>query len=337
MEPQVWRVCEELKKHIDLEARYLLAVSGGADSLALLDAMTLVFADKLDSMAVCHVEHGIRGEEALKDAELVRSFCEARRVKQVCYHVDAPSYAEQKGLSLEAAARELRYAKLEEAAQALGASAVITAHHADDQAETVLWKLLRGAGSEGLSGMQRRSKIGSLTLLRPFLALSRKEIEEYCKIRKLVYCTDSTNADLDYTRNRIRNKLLPALEKGYNPSIRATLVREAELLAEEQEALSFCAEKYLQDAKFCGIVKLEELGEAHWVSAKRLAELPSALRKHILRALFFARGGKELSYERTQALDKLCLAGTGGKKVQLGDGLEALYKNHKIFIYKGEN
>ena len=337
MEPQVWKVVREIKRYLDLDACYLLAVSGGADSLAMADAMTLIFAGKLDRLKICHVEHGIRGDEAVRDAKAVEQFALARGVSFVCCHVDVPSYAKAEGLTLEEAARKLRYAKLVAEAQAFGAKVIVTAHQADDQAETVLWKLLRGAGSEGLSGMRINSRLGELTLLRPLLSLTRKDMEAYCQTRNIVYCTDSTNEDTHYTRNRIRNELLPYLEKEYNPALRLVLVREAEILAEEEKALSFCAEKYLQDASFCGIVKLEELGEAHWVNAQRLGELPAALRKRILRALFFARGGKELSYERTQALDKLCLAGTGGKKVQLGEGLEALYKKHKIFIYKGEN
>ena len=337
MVPQVWKVVREIKKYLNPEERYLLAVSGGADSLALADAMTLVFAGRPDRLKICHVEHGIRGDEAMHDAELVEKFAEEHQLSFVCYHEDVPEYARIKGMTIEEAARQVRYAKLVEAAQNFSAKIIVTAHQADDQAETVLWKLLRGAGSDGLSAMQVRSNLGALTLLRPLLGLTREDIEAYCLARNIVYCTDSTNGDTHYTRNRIRNKLLPYLEREYNPAIRAALVREAEILAEEQEALSFCTEKYLQDESFCGIVKLEKLGEAHWVDAKRLGELPSAMRKRILRALFFASGGKELSYERTQALERLCYAGEGGKIVQLGAGLEALYKKHKIFIYQGEN
>lgn len=332
MDPRVWKVCQELKKYMEPEKRYVLAVSGGADSLALADAAALVFKEKAANLRICHVEHGIRGEEALRDAELVESFCQERGLSFVCHHVEVPKYAQSHNCSIEEAARVLRYEKLVQESLDFGAKAVVTAHQADDQAETILWKFLRGAGADGLSGMHYESVLGPTKLLRPLLALSRVDLEAYCRARNLSYCEDSTNADVTYTRNRIRKELLPYLEREFNPGIKATLRREAEVLAEEQECLQQLAEKYLQDTSFCGIV---EARNAFWLNAKALQELPSALRKRILRKAVFLMGCKELSYERTLALDKLCMAGIGGKMVQLGFGLEALYRNKKIFINKG--
>lgn len=332
-EPLVWKLFREIKKYLEPSKRYCLAVSGGADSLALADAAWLAFADSTANLRVCHVEHGIRGAEALQDAQLVADFCRERKLDFVCHHVDVPSYAKEKGCSIEEAARSLRYAKLLEEAERFQAEAIVTAHQADDQAETVLWKLLRGAGMDGLSGMQAAASLGSVQLLRPFLEVSRAELEQYCELRGLHYCVDSTNSDVTYTRNRIRRELLPYLAREFNPNIKETLLREAKVLAEEQECLQHLAEKYLQDSSFCGMVEDEK---GLWLSGRLLSELPAALRKRILRLVFFRLGGKELSYERTLALDRLCREGTGGKLVQLPSGFVARYYKKKIFIGKGE-
>jgi len=332
MDAKIWTVCQEIKKYMPLNQRYLLAVSGGADSLTLADAALLVFDKEKANLKVCHVEHGIRGQEALEDAKVVEEYCRKHELGFVCRHVDVPQYAAKNSCSLEEAARKLRYLCLLEEAEGFNAEIIVTAHQADDQAETVLWKLLRGAGADGLCGMQTIGTIGNKRLLRPFLELKRKVLEDYCRIRNLQYCEDSTNFDSSYTRNRIRRNLLPFLEREFNPSIKDVLVREARLLLEDQNCLQQLVEKYLQDTSFCGIVEAEN---TIWLNAKRLGELPTALRKRILREAFFRIGGKELSYERTLAVEGLCLSGIGGKLIQLTDGIQALYKNKKIFIYKG--
>lgn len=327
--PAVWKVQTELKKLLQLEARYVLAVSGGADSLALADAALEVFNAVKGNLLICHVEHGIRGAEALADAELVRRFCAERGAEFLCCHVDALAYAKEQGLSLEDAARRLRYAKLNEACADFGACAVVTAHQADDQAETVLWKLLRGAGTDGLSGMQKVAIQGELTILRPLLDLTRADIEAYCQAKGLQYCQDSSNEDLHYTRNRIRRELLPYLEKNFNSAVKETLVREANLLSETEECMEMLTQEILRDNELCewqqGFVEL---------NAKRLMAKPLALRKRVLRAVYFELGGSELSYERTEALAKLCENATGGKLIQLPGGIRAVYEKKKIRIFR---
>ena len=325
--PVVWKVRQELKKSLKLDQCYVLAVSGGADSLALADGTSSIFEEKSDALLVCHVEHGIRGEEALADARLVESFCKDRGLNFICRHVAAKEYAESEGLSLEEAARKLRYQVLEQECQSFGAVAVVTAHQADDQAETVLWRLLRGAGSDGLCGMQPEVSQGNTSIIRPFLELTRADIEAYCLERKLDFCLDSTNNDIHYTRNRIRKELLPYLEKYFNPAIKPTLVREAKLLAEDQQCLDVLARQYLQDRSFC-----EVIAEGYSIDSAKLVKLPTAMRKRILRKVYFDLGGKELSYERTLALEKLCLQGTGGKIIQLPGALQAVYKKKKIYL-----
>lgn len=327
IDPAVWKVREELKKVLQLDMKYVLAVSGGADSLALADAAADVFGEAKAQFLVCHVEHGIRGAEALSDAEAVKRFCAGKGLDYVCQHVEAKKYADEAGLTLEEAARKLRYGVLKQQVEAFGAVGVVTAHQADDQAETVLWKLLRGAGADGLSGMQQQTLQDGLLVIRPLLQLSRADIEAYCKLQQLQYCEDSTNNDVTYTRNRIRKELLPYLEKHFNPAVKLALVREAQLLAEDQQCLEALAECYLQDKSLC-----EEVAEGYSVNVPKLLDLPAGMRKRILRKLYFSLGGKELSYERTLALENLCLQGTGGKVIQLPGELQAVYKKKKIYL-----
>ncbi len=335
IEPDVWKILEAIKAYLLPTERYLLAVSGGADSMALADAAATVFAGRLEQLSVCHVEHGIRGQEALLDAELVERFCRERGLGFSCCHVAVPAYAAQNGYTMEEAARRLRYAALAAEAAKLGARAVVTAHQADDQVENLLWKLLRGAGTDGLSGMRTVSRYGELVILRPLLEFNRKDLEQYCRLRGLQFCTDSSNADPAYTRNRIRNRLLPYLEQEYNPAVREALLHASHTLAEEQECLQRFVEKHLQDSTFCGILDKDTARPVWWLAAPALKRLPVALRKRILREICFSLGIEHLSYERTNALDKLCLTGVGGKLVQLPEGITASYRNKKIYIAKG--
>ena len=335
IEPGVWKILEAIKACLLPREHYLLAVSGGADSLALADAAATVYAGKLKLLSVCHVEHGIRGQEALRDAEIVEHFCRERGLSFSCCHVAVPEYASRNGYTLEEAARKLRYEALAAEAGRVGARAVVTAHQADDQVENFLWKLLRGAGADGLSGMKSVSHYGALVILRPLLEFNRNDLEQYCKLRGLQFCTDSSNADPAYTRNRIRNRLLPYLEQEYNPAVREALLHASHTLAEEQECLQTFVEKHLQDSTFCGMLNRDTNNPVWWIAAPALKRLPPALRKRILRELCFAMGVEYLSYERTNALDRLCTTGTGGKLVQLPEGITASYRNKKIFIAKG--
>lgn len=319
--PVVKKVYNALKLHIPCGSSLVIAVSGGADSMALADGVEQLFSEGYCQPYVLHVEHGLRGDEALADAELVRKFCEAKGLPFTCVHVDVNAYANLHKLSTEEAARKLRYAALEEQAQVLQADFIVTAHHSDDQAETVLLKLLRGAGTEGLSGMQVRSG----KILRPFLHLTREHLECYCALQNISYCYDSTNDDLHYTRNKIRRELLPYLEKNYNPAIKKALVQSAEILQEDDACLNQMAQE-----KFQALANCTDAGVILKVS--KWEEVPAALRKRILRQAYFLAGGKELGYRHTEALDVLCLRKTSGKYLKLPQKMIASYNRGKLLI-----
>ena len=180
--------------------------SGGADSVCLLSVLWDLAAVLGITVKAVHVNHNLRGEEALRDEKFCEMFCKEREIPFKAVSVDVPAFQKERGLSLEEAARILRYEVLEKEA---GEGPVATAHHADDQAETVLLNLLRGTGLLGLRGME--SKRGPV--IRPLLPFSKDEILSYIDSHGLSFVTDSTNLENDAARNRIRNVILPELKK----------------------------------------------------------------------------------------------------------------------------
>lgn len=207
--------------------RILLAVSGGIDSMCMADLFHEVFGK--DSFAIAHCNFHLRGEESDGDESLVRAWAESRGIQVHFRSFDTVSYAEEMGMSIEMAARELRYRWFAEVCREGGYVAVAAAHHSDDNAETLLLNLVRGTGMKGLCGMKPVSPLpyceDRICLMRPMLTFSRKQIEGYVFAGKVPYREDSSNASLDYRRNRIRHKVFPSLRK-LNPSFVKTLNRE---------------------------------------------------------------------------------------------------------------
>jgi len=215
----------------------VLAVSGGADSMCLADAVLAVASRLALRPLIAHLDHGLRGEASAADAEFVRAFAAAHQAPFVLGHADVRALGREHKQSIEVAAREARYRFLARTAQDHGARLVSLAHHADDQAETVLLRLIRGAGLKGLCGMRVHAPLPTaphLIAVRPLLRISRADIEQYCRERQLQPRHDATNDQLHYARNRVRHELLPFLER-YNPNIRATLVRLADTVASDLE------------------------------------------------------------------------------------------------------
>ena len=301
---------------------YLIAVSGGADSLALADICSELSKEGFAQFTVCHVEHGLRGEESVRDLAFVKKFCEDRGLPFAAVHVNALSFAKENKLSMEEAARILRYQALREIKEKVGAKKILTAHQADDQAETILWRLLRGAGLEGLSGMNQEQA----DVLRPLLDVTRQEIISYLAAKGLEYCEDSSNANIYFTRNKIRQELLPYLANNYNVKIKESLARTAKLLQEDANCLEHLAEEdyakdLLQDEEFC-------------FDAKKLREQDPAICKRVLRLAVFRLGLGELDYERTQALYELVDRNNGNKIIELPQGYSANLKNNKLHFSK---
>ena len=263
----------------------LCAVSGGADSMCLLH---LLWSRGDLRLTAAHFEHGLRGEESLRDAAFVERFCREREIPFVMEHGDVAAWAREHGKGIEESARLLRYAFLERQADCLGCRWIATAHNADDNAETLLLNLCRGAGAAGLGGIPpRRGK-----LIRPLLSCTREEILDYLRRQGVEHVEDSSNESDRFRRNLLRHQVMPVLRE-INPAFSAAAARTAGLLRQDEDCLAALAEEYLQDAYDGESLGLEEFCALHPAIASRVLRKlsPQSLeREHVEAALRFCRG-----------------------------------------------
>ena len=214
--------------------RLLVGLSGGADSVALL----LLLLDAGAEVAAVHVNHGLRGADSDGDERFVRALCERLQVPLTCYRANPP---ENPG---ENWAREIRYGFFQQAMQACGADALVLAHHLDDQAETLLLHLLRGAGLNGLTGMAGETSRDGIRILRPLLGYTRAELRAYLQGKNQPWREDASNADARYLRNALRNELLPLMEQ-LAPGAAARIAQTADLLREDEAVLAEMTNAFL--------------------------------------------------------------------------------------------
>ncbi|MCB9453227.1 MAG: tRNA lysidine(34) synthetase TilS [Anaerolineaceae bacterium] len=223
---------QTIQKHnlIPQHTLVVVAVSGGADSLALLHILQELRPRLECDLHVATLDHGLRGADGAADAHFVAATAAAWGLPVTIGNTNVPALMEQTGQGVETSARQARYAFLAGVARDVGASLVATAHHADDQAETILLHLLRGSGLRGLRGMAFHAALPGfpeITLVRPLLATSRTEIETYCREHHLTPRHDATNQDTTLLRNHIRHDILPQLQT-INPQIVPTLMNLSE-------------------------------------------------------------------------------------------------------------
>lgn len=298
----------------------LVACSGGADSTALLLSMReLLMEGRIGGLFAAHLNHGIRGESAERDQRFCESLCGELGIPIAVETADVPAYAKAHGQTLEQAAREVRYAFLERARAAFGADVVFTAHHRDDQAETVLLHLLRGASAAGLGGMKPRN--GSIA--RPLLNASREDILAYLDERGANYCEDETNADNGAARNRIRNELLPLL-KTYNPAVAEALCKSAALLAEDEAYLTVLANEAEQ-----------KLTAGDGLNREILRELPAPISSRVVKKRLLALDGNvaEADIRRVCSL----AAAKTGTRIELPGGFAAWTDADALYIGRYPN
>ena len=221
--------------------RVLCAVSGGADSMCLLHVLFSNRESLGITVAAAHFNHCLRGGESERDCAFVTSFCEEHRIPLLSERGDAAAFARSSGMGIEESARTLRYEFLSRAAEKLGCTVVATAHNLEDNAETVLFHLVRGSASEGLAGIPPvRGNV-----IRPLLGVSRKEIEAYLEEHHIPFVTDSSNLSDDYTRNKLRHQVLPVLAS-VNPAFSEAVFRSGELLRQDTACLDALAEDFIR-------------------------------------------------------------------------------------------
>lgn len=221
----------------------VVGLSGGADSCALLHFLVSIRDEYSLDIYACHVNHGIRGEEAERDEHFAEDFCKMLGVKLFTLHADVIGEAKRRGIGTELCGREIRYAFFEETAAKYGAR-IATAHTASDNAETILLKLTRGSGIQGLCGIPPVRD----NIIRPLIESSRDDIENYCFRHGISYVTDSTNLTREYTRNKLRLDVVPVL-KGINPSLENSLTAFSDRMREAYSYIRKNAVRLLSEAK----------------------------------------------------------------------------------------
>lgn len=269
-----------MSKPIDAIAKYhmleqgdavVVGVSGGADSVALLHV--LVNSPLALRITAVHVNHNLRGQDALKDEEYVQELCRRWNVPLKTVSVNAAEYAQEHGYTVEEAGRLLRRSAFEDTAKALGGAKIATAHQRDDLCETVLHNILRGCGITGLRGILPVNG----NYIHPLIDTPRCEIENYLQEHKIAWRQDASNKDSTYTRNRIRNQLLPYLKKHFNPNVEEALLRLSSISREEDEWLQQIALSTLQS------ITLEKLEQSIILDKAQFCTFPKALQRRILR------------------------------------------------------
>ncbi|MDF1545918.1 MAG: tRNA lysidine(34) synthetase TilS, partial [bacterium] len=240
------RVLKQIRKNrlIEPGQRLLVALSGGPDSVALLRLLCSIKEEWRLKVAAVHINHLIREGASDADESFCRNLCENWEVELISDRADIPALAAKWKMSVEQAARKYRYQLFERLATDEGFDRVLLGHHADDQAETVLFRLIRGSGRTGLVGMSPKRSI----YVRPLLQQSKADILEYLRANELDFCIDESNSDISYRRNFIRQKLIPLIEENLNPSVRELLAETADTFSSEEVYLAAIARSAIEKA-----------------------------------------------------------------------------------------
>lgn len=309
--------------HLSRTARYLVGVSGGRDSIALLHGLLDAGFKRL---IVCHLNHGLRGRAAAADARFVATLAVELGLELESEKIDVAALAKESGQSLETAARNARYACFAQVARKRRCRSLLLAHHADDQAETFLFNLFRGTGRAGLGGMspdsERTFEGIRLRLLRPMLGIWRREIDAYIKDRKLRFREDASNQETEFTRNRIRHDLLPVLDRIFARDVRGAVWRTAVILRAEEEWLTTLAG--------------EETGAE--LAVVELRGQPVAQQRRRILAWLRRNAVPDAGFEEVESVRSLLES--GGKrapaKVNLPGNWHARRREKRLFLERGK-
>jgi tRNA(Ile)-lysidine synthase len=301
----------------------LLALSGGVDSVVLTDLLLTLRSELAIQVGAAHLNHRIRGDEADRDEDFVKNMCRERQI--ICHssRQDVHQYGRQHKKSLETAARECRYQFLKSVASENHFNKIATGHSASDQVETIIDHWLRGSGVRGLSGMPPLQG----EIIRPLLFATRKEIDHYAQENGLQFCQDSSNADLNFKRNRIRHLLLPMLQQHFNPNMPATLLRMGNIMREIDGYLAREAEAALQNC-----VK-------HKTPSKIILDIHQYLayfniiKKYMLLCAFseLAGGTRYITFDMFDRIETLVYNRLTGSHLQISEDAE-LYVNRDELV-----
>jgi len=297
--------------------KLIVAVSGGADSVAMLHLLLDAGYRKL---VVAHFNHRLRGKASAGDAAFVEKLASGLELSFEGSSTDVKAKAKVGKLSIETAARDARYEFLASVAKKHRTHSIVLAHHADDQVETCLFNFLRGSGISGLSGMKPHSKRTiegvRIQLHRPLLGTTKRELLDYLKERKLPYREDATNAVAEASRNKLRLKVIPLIEECFGSSFRTSIVRNARMLADEED--------------FLALISLP-IAASETLPVKLLRELHPALRRRVLHGWLRNQGVEEPGFAEVERVASL-LETNGPAKVNLPGNRHARRRSGILFI-----
>ena len=333
METMLNKIAENIKQFhmIKKGDRIVVGVSGGADSVCLLSVLQKLYGSKDISLFVVHINHGLRGTEADEDEAFVKELCNRMKVECFSYSFNVKQIAASQGISEEEAGRNVRYQSFLEVCHSQKCNKIAVAHNKNDNAETFLFHLFRGSGLKGLSGIAPIRQLSSdkeeITVIRPLNCVERSEIENYLKEERLLYRTDSTNRTDDYTRNKIRNRILTYAKTEINQNAVNNIYETAGRLREAQE---FIEEQVKLSYRNCVIE-----GEIEFrLKLKEFQETVAILQKGIVRNAFEKLVGnlKDLESKHIDAVLTL-LQKQVGRSVHLPYGMVAERGYEEILIY----
>jgi tRNA(Ile)-lysidine synthase len=305
--------------------KLVVAVSGGPDSVCMLYILADLRRELGVELHVAHLNHRLRGKDSEADAAYVAGLARRLGLPTTVASRDVEAYRKKKRISLEEAAREVRYDFLAETAKTTGATRVAVGHTADDHIETILMHLLRGSGTRGLRGLRPLTAYGDLTIIRPLLSLSRRDTLTYCRQHRLKPRRDASNFSPEPLRNRIRHNLLPELRK-YNPQVAETLLRTAAIASDDLDYIES------ESARIWKEVAREEKG-AVIIDKKVMTALPAALQRHLLRrAIGEVRGSlKDIEAGHIEAILN-ALGKPAGKAIGLPSGLNFTIESDRYVL-----
>ncbi len=307
--------------------RVLVALSGGPDSVALLYGLLALRPEYKLKLCAAHLNHKLRGAESDQDEKFAKELASRLGLKFFSKSVDVRKEAKKRKLSIEEAAREVRYGYLEQLADRIGADKIAVGHQADDQAETFLMRLLRGAGAAGLSGIQaKRGRI-----IRPLIQIKRVEIEKFLKTHRIAYRLDSSNYLTDYYRNKVRLLLLPKIKEEFNPRIVDSLNRAADIISLQHEYVEKKSEQIL------GQIGKTRKGKTV-IGLKKFAGYDPCLQREMIRLCVRDLGGdiKRLSFELVDRALDLIRQKRSGRRIGLDKDIWFETGSNQVVFFREE-
>ena len=324
-------VLKTIKKYNLIESgdKLVLGVSGGPDSISMLNVLREIAEDETIDLkfqiVVSHINHNIR-KEAKEDEEFVKKYCDENNIKFFSKSIDVEKIANNSKIGIEEAGRKVRYEFFDEVLNKTNSNKIAIAHNKNDKVETMIMNVLRGSGLLGLKGIEpKRGKY-----IRPLIEIEREKIEEYCEEKNLNPRIDKTNFDNTYSRNKVRNVVIPFIKQEFNPNIIKTLDRLSELVKEEDTYVEKQVEKAYKE------IFIEENNEEIILNLKKFNNYEKVIKSRIVLYTITRLFGSSKGIEKIHIDDilKLCKNNIGNKFLTPNKNLKVLVKNHKIYFSK---